>query len=151
MELKINHIAVKELAEILKETGLTEIEYETEQGRIRVAKNSAFDQSVYVPQMVQQNATPVVQPVQSPSITDPALHPGAVRSPMVGTVYLSPEPDAPAFMSVGSQVSEGQTLLIIESMKVMNPIKAKKSGRVTQICVNDASPVEFNEPLLIIE
>ncbi|CAO4843549.1 MAG: Biotin carboxyl carrier protein of acetyl-CoA carboxylase [Holosporales bacterium] len=147
MELKINHSAVKELAEILKETGLTEIEYETEHGRIRVAKSLHVEQSVAV-QPVQQS---VASPTPVVPQADPAIHPGTVRSPMVGTVYLSPEPGAPTFVTVGANVTEGQTLLIIESMKVMNPIKAKKAGCIKQIFVSDATPVEFNEPLLIIE
>lgn len=146
MELKINHSAVKELAEILKETGLTEIEYETEHGRIRVAKSMHVEQSVAV-QPVQQSVAP--SPVAPQA--DPAIHPGTVRSPMVGTIYLSPEPGAPTFVTVGMQVAQGQTLFIIESMKVMNPIKAKNAGCIKQIFVSDATPVEFNEPLLIIE
>lgn len=152
MDLKINHSAVKELAEILKETGLTEIEYETEQGRIRVARNINIDHSVVMQQTAPvSNVTQNVPAVTVSNDSDPSRHPGAVRSPMVGTVYLCPEPGAPSFIQVGRNVTEGQTLLIIESMKVMNPIKAKKSGKVIQICVEDASPVEFNEPLLIIE
>lgn len=151
MELKINHQAVKELADILKETGLTEIEYETEQGRIRVVKSVSVEQSYVVPQAQHLAVNVAQQTSTTPVVNDPAQHPGAVRSPMVGTVYLSPEPGKPQFIEVGASVTEGQTLLIIESMKVMNPIKAKKSGKITQICVQDATPVEFNEPLLIIE
>lgn len=149
MELKINHSAVKELAEILKETGLTEIEYETEQGRIRVVKSLHVDQSSVAIQSIQQPTVISSAPiVAQPDLT---IHPGTVRSPMVGTVYLSPEPGAPTFVTVGMQVAEGQTLMIIESMKVMNPIKAKKAGCIKQIFVSDASPIEFNEPLLVIE
>lgn len=143
MDFRVNKEAIHALAEILNDTGLTEIEYKTEHGSIRVAKAvSAALQS----QVIHQAAVPVVQ-----EKIDPIQHPGSVKSPMVGTVYLSPEPGANNFICEGDVVKEGQTLLIIEAMKVMNQIKAPKAGRVIQICVQDASPVEFNEVLVVIE
>ncbi len=90
-------------------------------------------------------------PSESAPAEDPATHPGAVKSPMVGTAYLSPEPGAAAFIKVGDTVSEGQTLLIVEAMKTMNPITAPRAGKITQIIVQNEQPVEFDQPLVIIE
>jgi acetyl-CoA carboxylase biotin carboxyl carrier protein len=151
-EMKINRTAVLELADILKETGLTEIEYETKQGRIRVGRS--VKESFVAPIAPSVSSAPSSIPqASSPQNTniDPSQHLGTIKSPMVGTVYLTPEPGASAFVKVGDSVSVGQTLLIIESMKVMNPIKATKAGKVLKICVLDAVPVEFNEPLIVIE
>ena len=149
IDFKINKEAVQELAAILKETDLTEIEYETEHAHIRVKRHIKTTQLVHTPQDMQP---PVLQTVTEPEkIIDPIQHPGAVKSPMVGTAYMSPDPESAPYVKIGDTVSKGQTLLIIEAMKVMNPIKATKDGRIIDILVSDASPVEFNDVLLVIE
>ena len=135
--------AIRELAELLKETGLTEIEIEHNGARLRVSKMSGG--------AVMAAAPMAAAPAPAPAPTKPSgPNPGAVPSPMVGTVYLSPEPGAKAFISVGQTVKEGDTLFIVEAMKTMNPIIAPKGGVVGEICVNDASPVEFGQTLCII-
>ena len=132
---------VKALADILDEAGLAELEYETADLSVRLSRVSG--------------AAPVapVAAVATPAAdsADAASHPGAVTSPMVGTVYLAPEPDAPSFIEVGGAVKKGQTLLIVEAMKVMNPITAPADGTVKQIFVQNAQPVEFGEVLVVIE
>jgi len=137
--------AIRELAELLKETGLTEIEIEHNGARLRVSKQAGG---------AIMAAAPVAAAPAAASPAAPAKpagpNPGAVPSPMVGTVYLSPEPGAKAFISVGQTVKEGDTLLIVEAMKTMNPITAPRGGTVSEICVNDASPVEFGQTLCII-
>jgi acetyl-CoA carboxylase biotin carboxyl carrier protein len=142
---------IRELAGILEETGLTEIEIEKDAVRLRVSRQGGIASMVAA-------AAPAPAPAQSapgaaPAAPPPAEsdHPGAVRSPMVGTAYLSPAPGADPFTREGSQVSEGQTIMIVEAMKTMNPIAAPRSGKVAKILVSDAQPVEFDEPLLIIE
>ena len=141
----IDSKAVKELAELLNETGLTEIEYEVDAGRIRVAKHPA-------PVAAAAPAPAVVAAVPAaPVAVTPKDHPGAVKSPMVGTVYLAPSPGAATFVKAGDTVAKGDTLLIIEAMKVMNPIRAPQAGRIVQVIVNDAEPVEFGTVLAIIE
>jgi acetyl-CoA carboxylase biotin carboxyl carrier protein len=147
---KLDKDSIKELAEILKQTDLSEIEYEANGVKIRVARQIMV--SGFATQNV-QNLMALGDSGQSQvvSVTDPSKHPGVIKSPMVGTAYLSPEPGASAFIKVGDSVSVGQNLLIIEAMKVMNPIKASKSGIVKQILVRDAEPIEFDTPLLIIE
>ncbi|TWB25824.1 acetyl-CoA carboxylase biotin carboxyl carrier protein [Nitrospirillum bahiense] len=140
---------VRKLAELLGETGLTEIEYAEGEKRIRLSR--AAPAAAVAPVAVAAPvaaAAPAAAPVAA---VPPAQHPGAVKSPMVGTAYLAPEPGAGTFVKVGDAVKVGQTLLIIEAMKVMNPIKATKAGTVTQIQVGDAQPVEYGEVLLIIE
>ncbi len=143
---------VKQLAAILNETGLTEIEYDTGSLKVRVAK--AVHQTTM---MAAPMHAPAAAAGHAPSAAtsaaagDIANHPGCVKSPMVGVVYLSPEPGKPTFVKVGDQVSEGQTLLLIEAMKTYNPVKAPKSGRIAQIVVAEAGPVEFGEPLMVIE
>ncbi len=143
---------IRELALLLDETSLTEIEIERAGLRVRVARNisvAAAVPSAYVPAAA---ATPAaVATAASPSAADPAKHPGAVPSPMVGTAYWSPEPGAKPFVEVGTRVAAGQTLLIIEAMKTMNQIPSPRAGTVTQILVEDGQPVEFGEPLMIIE
>ena len=146
---KFDGEAVRKLAEILTQTGLTEIEYEAGGNRIYVSRQMMTTAAVNQPapsHSVPFDATPTV-----PAVVDPSKHPGTVRSPMVGTAYLSPEPSAPPFVKVGDTVSLGQTLLIVEAMKVMNPIKAPASGKITHLFAKDASPVEYDEPLLVIE
>lgn len=138
---------VRQLAELLDETALSEIEVEEGGRKIRVARTVT---GVAV-------ATPVAAPVPAPVAAPvaPAApvgdHPGTVKSPMVGTAYLTPEPDAAPFVAVGAAVKEGDTLLIIEAMKVMNPIVAPRGGKVTQILVGSGQPVEFDQPLVVIE
>jgi acetyl-CoA carboxylase biotin carboxyl carrier protein len=143
---------IRELALLLDETSLTEIEIEREGLRVRVARNISVTASVpaaYAPAAV---AAPAAIAAAAPAAAlDLAKHPGAVPSPMVGTCYWSPEPGAKPFVEVGMKVSAGQTLLIIEAMKTMNQIPSPRAGTVTQILVEDGQPVEFGEPLMIIE
>jgi acetyl-CoA carboxylase biotin carboxyl carrier protein len=129
---------VRELAELLAETGLTEIEVEDNDRKVRVARGG------YAPA-----AAPVAAPAPAvePALPDTA---GALKSPMVGTAYLAPEPGAPDFVKVGDSVKEGDTLVIVEAMKVMNPIAADKSGTVKAILIENAQPVEFDQPLVVI-
>ncbi len=137
---------IRELALLLDETSLTEIEIERAGLRVRVARNITV--SAAMPASFQPAAVAAAVPAAG---GDLAKHPGAVPSPMVGTAYWAPEPGAKPFIEVGSKVSAGQTLLIIEAMKTMNQIPAPRSGKVTAIMVGDANPVEFGEPLLVIE
>ena len=139
---------IRELALLLAETNLTEIEIERAGLRVRVARNVSIAASV--PASVQP--VPVAAVAAAPAAAaDLAKHPGAVPSPMVGTAYWAPEPGAKPFVEVGTKVSAGQTLLIIEAMKTMNQIPSPRGGTVTQILVEDGQPVEFGEPLVIIE
>ncbi|UGX98623.1 acetyl-CoA carboxylase biotin carboxyl carrier protein [Bradyrhizobium barranii subsp. barranii] len=142
---------VRELALLLDETSLTEIEIERAGLRLRVARNI----SVAATMPMQMAAAPAVLPAAAaaaaPAAADLSKHPGAVISPMVGTAYWAPEPGAKPFIEVGSKVSIGQTLLIIEAMKTMNQIPSPRAGTVTQILVEDGQPVEYGEPLVIIE
>jgi acetyl-CoA carboxylase biotin carboxyl carrier protein len=140
---------IRQLAELLNDTGLSEIEIEKSGLKVRVARTlnvqSTFAAPVPVPGAPAAAAAPAAKP------SDPAKHPGAVKSPMVGTAYRSPEPGAPTFIEVGSQVTQGDTLFIIEAMKTMNQIPAPHSGKVTAILIENGQPVEFGEPLVIIE
>ncbi len=138
---------IRQLAALLKETDLSEIEVETEQVRLRVARQVGGYVSVSAPA---QAPAAAAAPVAAPVVSD-AAHPGALTSPMVGTTYLSAEPGAAPFVTVGSKVSVGQTVLIIEAMKTMNHIPATKAGTVVKILVEDGHPVEFGEPLIIVE
>ncbi|WP_119167225.1 acetyl-CoA carboxylase biotin carboxyl carrier protein [Algihabitans albus] len=141
----IDEEAIRKLAELLSETGLSEIEIEDDDRRLRVARQAAPLQTAVVPA-----GPPVaVKPVADEPAAGP--HPGTVASPMVGTVYLAPEPGAGPFVQVGDQVREGQTLLIIEAMKVMNNMPSPRAGKVTAILVEDGTPVEFGEPLVVVE
>ena len=139
---------IRELALLLDETSLTEIEIERAGLRVRVARN------ISVTAAMPSNFQPTLSASSSAApatAVDLAKHPGAVPSPMVGTAYWAPEPGAKPFIEVGSKVSAGQTLLIIEAMKTMNQIPSPRAGTVTQILVEDGQPVEFGEPLVIIE
>jgi len=147
---------VRELAKILDDTGLTEIEMEKGSLKIRVAKGGG-----QVVQTVAATPAPITaseaapsQPVPAPAAktekTDAGAHPGVVKSPMVGTVYTRPSPDADAFVKVGDKVKEGDTIVLIEAMKTFNPITAQKSGKIEEVLVEDAQPVEFGEALFII-
>jgi acetyl-CoA carboxylase biotin carboxyl carrier protein len=139
----IDAAAIRELADLLAETGLTEIEIEQSGTRVRVARQ-------VVTSYVAADAPVRAAPPPAAPAAPKGPPPGAVSSPMVGTVYVAPEPGKPPFVKVGDKVSEGDTLLIVEAMKTMNPIPAPKSGTVTEICVNDAEPVEFGQTLLVI-
>lgn len=155
--MKIDHEAIKNLASLLNETGLSEIEVADGDKRVRVTKSinvQAFAAPQMMPQMAPANAPAAPAAVagggQVKAISADN-HPGAVKSPMVGTAYLQSEPSAPKFITKGGTVKAGDTLLIIEAMKVMNPIKAEKSGTVVDILIDDAQPVEFGQVLVIIE
>jgi acetyl-CoA carboxylase biotin carboxyl carrier protein len=142
---------IRELALLLDETSLTEIEIERAGLRVRVARNLGIAASL--PALVQGAASaPAAAASAAPAgAADLSNHPGVVPSPMVGTAYWAPEPGAKPFIEVGAKVSVGQTLLIIEAMKTMNQIPSPRAGTVTQILVEDGQPVEFGEPLVIIE
>ncbi|MEZ7845864.1 MAG: acetyl-CoA carboxylase biotin carboxyl carrier protein [Rhodospirillales bacterium] len=144
LKTDIDEELVRKLATLMDETGLTEIEYGIEGINIRVSK--AANYAVAAPALT--SAAPVATEIAE---VDAASHPGVVKSPMVGVVYTSSDPDSPAFVKVGDTVSEGKTLLLIEAMKVFNPILAPKAGRISQILISGGSPVEFGEPLVIIE
>lgn len=139
---------IRELAALLDETSLTEIELERSGLRVRVARTMTLTAAA----PVAPAAAPLVAAAAAiASTADLSKHPGVVPSPMVGTAYWSPEPGAKPFIEVGSKVSAGQTLLIIEAMKTMNQIPSPRAGTVTQMLVEDGHPVEFGEPLVIIE
>lgn len=146
---------VKALANILDDAGLAELEYETDDVVIRLSRVSgaapvAAVAPVAAPAAVAApTAAPAAQSAEGAA--DLSAHPGAVMSPMVGTAYISPEPGAPAFVEEGSTVKKGQTLLIVEAMKVMNPITAPQDGTVSKIMVKNAQPIEFGEVLVVIE
>jgi acetyl-CoA carboxylase biotin carboxyl carrier protein len=141
---------IRELAGLLDETGLTEIEIEHGGSRIRVSRQA----TVAAAHHVVAASAPAAVPATAPEVHAPTAHKGppvgAVPSPMVGTVYLAPEPGKPAFVKVGDTVKEGDTLFIVEAMKTMNPIAAPRSGKITEICVHDAQPIEFGQTLLVI-
>jgi len=140
---------VRKLAEILHETHLGEIELADGEKRIRVARPTVTVAAAPV-----MAGAPAISPAAAPAAgaaNDLGKHPGAVKSPMVGTVYLAPEPGKPNFVSVGDKVTVGQTLLIIEAMKTFNPIKAPKAGKIAQILIDNGQPVEFDEPLMVVE
>ncbi|UPK39933.1 acetyl-CoA carboxylase biotin carboxyl carrier protein [Bradyrhizobium sp. 186] len=143
---------IRELALLLDETSLTEIEIERAGLRLRVARNISVAATMPIP-MAHAAHVPVAASAAAASAAaaDLSKHPGALTSPMVGTAYWAPEPGAKPFIEVGSKVSVGQTLLIIEAMKTMNQIPSPRAGTVTQILVEDGQPVEFGEPLVIIE
>jgi acetyl-CoA carboxylase biotin carboxyl carrier protein len=141
---------IRSLAALLAETGLSEIEYESGGTRIRVAREMARAVAVAAPAAPSPAAPPLpVEPPPGANGADP--HPGAVTSPMVGVVYLAPQPGSAPFVQVGDTVTEGETLLIIEAMKVINQIRAPRAGRVAQILVTDADAVEYGAPLMLIE
>jgi acetyl-CoA carboxylase biotin carboxyl carrier protein len=149
---------IRDLAELLKETGLSEIEIEREGMRVRVARQVASTATFFAGSPAAAATIPPgttatgAQPAApATDLADPAKHPGAVPSPMVGTAYLAPEPNAAPFVQVGTRVTQGQTIMIIEAMKTMNHIPAPKAGVVMAILVGNGQPVEFGEPLAIIE
>lgn len=151
--MKIDSDAIRELADLLNETGLTEVEVADGDKSIRVSKGGTVIAGGGAPMaaMGADPALPQQANMDAPSSDVASSHPGAVKSPMVGTAYLQSEPGAPPFAKKGDNVNAGDTLVIIEAMKVMNPIKAEKSGTVTQVLVDNAQPVEFGDVLMVIE
>jgi len=146
----VDHDLILELTKLLDETGLTEIEIEQDGKRVRVARGAvAAAGPAPAPRASSAPTQPVAESVSAPM--DPSKHPGVVSSPMVGTAYGAAEPGAKPFIDVGSVVKAGDTLLIIEAMKTMNQIPAPRAGTVKQILFEDGKPVEFGEPLVIIE
>jgi acetyl-CoA carboxylase biotin carboxyl carrier protein len=156
-KLNVDTALIETLAELLQRTGLTEIELAEGDSRIRVAREAqpliaSVPTASLAPHPLPASAPPsAMSAAESAAGAAPERHPGAVHAPMVGTVYLTPEPGAAPFAPVGAAVREGQTLLIIEAMKVMNPIRAPRSGRVARVLVSNGDPVEYGELLLIIE
>lgn len=147
----IDQDLIRDLAKLLDETGLSEIEIEQSGLRVRVARQVSISAAAAAaPAAPAAAPAPVALPV-APEVIDLAKHPGVVASPMVGTAYRSPEPGAKPFVEIGSRVRAGDTLLIIEAMKTMNQIPAPRPGIVIQILIDDGAPVEFGEPLMIIE
>ncbi|MBJ3784279.1 acetyl-CoA carboxylase biotin carboxyl carrier protein [Devosia sediminis] len=155
---------IRAIAELLNKENLAEIEIEQDDLRVRVTRSYPVEAPAYAPAPMQYMAAPAPAPAAAPSAPagsvpaaapakaeDLASNPGTLTSPMVGTAYRSPEPGKPAFADVGTKVTEGQTVLIIEAMKTMNQIPAHRSGTVTRILVDDAQPVEYGEPLVVIE
>jgi acetyl-CoA carboxylase biotin carboxyl carrier protein len=153
---KLDHELIRDLAELLDETGLSEIEIEQAGLRVRVARNLAASAVMSPPapasasSAASSQSSPGEERHPAPS-SNANAHPGAITSPMVGTAYLSPEPGARPFVNVGDHVVEGQTLLIVEAMKTMNEIIAPRAGKIAAILVENKQPVEFGEPLVIIE
>jgi acetyl-CoA carboxylase biotin carboxyl carrier protein len=145
-DLTIDSDLVRTLAALLAETGLSEIEYAVGDRRIRVARGSVATSAV-VPAAAP--GAPAGDGVAPPPAA--AEHPGAIKAPMVGTVYLSPQPEAQPFVKLGDTIAEGQVILIIEAMKVMNQIRSPKAGRLAQILIEEGAPVEFGQALAILE
>ena len=139
---------VRKLAQVLHETNLGEIELADGERRIRIARPGV---TVAAPVAAASTASSAAAGAAPAVASDLGKHPGAVKSPMVGTAYLAPEPGKPYFVAVGDKVSAGQTLLIIEAMKTFNPIKAPRAGKVAQILIDNGQPVEFEQPLMIVE
>jgi len=143
--------AIRDLAELLRDNDLTEIEIEEGDRRVRVARHIGKEvHAVAAPAVAAAPAPAPAPAAAAPAQTSEAVPAGTVTSPMVGTVYVAPEPGAPPFVKVGDSVAEGDTLLIVEAMKTMNPIPAPKSGTVKSIQITDGQPVEFGQPLLVI-
>ncbi len=152
--MKIDIALVRELAELLDATRLTEIEVEDGDRKIKVART--VQAAPAAAPVYAAHAPSAAAPLAATAVAPPAAatgvdHPGTVKSPMVGTCYLAASPEAAPFVGVGSTVAEGDTLVIIEAMKVMNPITATRGGKVTQILVDNGQPVEFDQPLVIVE
>jgi acetyl-CoA carboxylase biotin carboxyl carrier protein len=141
---------IERLAKLLEKTGLAELEYQEGSKRLRLSRGGSGG---FAPMaMHAAPAAPAATPAPAPAAADPkAIPDDAVTSPMVGTAYMSPEPGAPAFVRVGDKVKEGQTLLIVEAMKVMNPIRSPRAGTVARILVESGAPVEYGEPLIVLE
>jgi len=148
--MQVDADLVRKLAELLDESRLTEIEVQDGDRRIRVARNAPVQMQAAPAPLAAAPAAPVAAAAPAPVI--PAgPHPGTIRSPMVGTVYLSTSPGSKPLVEIGAQIAAGDTLLIVEAMKVMNPILSPRAGRVTAILVDNAQPVEFDQPLVVVE
>ena len=145
---------VRQLAEILNETDLSEIEYDTGQLRIRVARQLVHETFV-VPSSSQPghslSPAPASDAAGGVNSQEPASHPGTIKAPMVGVVYLAAEPDSPPYIKVGDKVTEGQTLMLIEAMKTFNPVHAPKAGTISALLISDGQPIEFDQPLVTID
>jgi acetyl-CoA carboxylase biotin carboxyl carrier protein len=151
MSLSFDPKTLAELAALLNETGLSEIELAEGDRKVRLARTiTAISVPVAAPVAAPAPAAPAAAPA-APTAPDPAKHPGAIKSPMVGVAYLSAEPGSPPYVTVGQHIEAGATLLLIEAMKTFNQIKAPRSGVVRQLLVTSGAPVEFDEPLLIVE
>jgi acetyl-CoA carboxylase biotin carboxyl carrier protein len=150
-DMRIEADLVRQLAELLNQNDLTEIEVEDGDRKIVVKRNVTIAAASLPPAAAPAAAPAPPLAAASAPAASPASHPGAVKSPMVGTAFLAGEPGAKPFISPGQKVKEGETLLIIEAMKVMNPITAPRAGTVAQVLVIDAQPVEFDQPLVILE
>jgi acetyl-CoA carboxylase biotin carboxyl carrier protein len=147
----VDPAVIRQLAALLDETGLGEIEIEQKGSRVRVSRGTGGTASEAAPfHMAPPTAATVTPPSIDPGARPSGPHPGTLTSPMVGTVYVGASPGAQPFVKLGDQVKEGQTLLIVEAMKTMNPIVAPSSGKILEIFIRDAQPVEFGEPLLVI-
>ena len=156
ISMQVDAGLVRQLAELLDDTRLTEIEVQDGDRRIRVVRNVAIAAPVApvsLPHAPAPSAAPAAAPATAAAPVDAPTgsHPGTIKSPMVGTAYLSSAPGAKPFVAVGDQVSAGDTLLIVEAMKVMNPITSPRAGKVAQIVVENGQPVEFDQPLLVVE
>jgi acetyl-CoA carboxylase biotin carboxyl carrier protein len=147
----VDHDLIRDLARLLTETNLTEIEIQGAEHRVRVARMPGGPVQAYLPAAHAPASAAEAKAPTSPPAADVSAKGGVVPSPMVGTVYRAPDPDAKPYVEVGDKVKVGQTLLIVEAMKTMNQIPAPKAGTVTQIFVNDGQPVEYGEPLMVIE
>jgi acetyl-CoA carboxylase biotin carboxyl carrier protein len=150
MSLSFDPEALRQLAALLNETGMAEIELEEGERRLRLARAMPGGQTAFAPMMMTPPTAPA-GPAPAAVSADPAKHPGVVNSPMVGVAYLAAEPGAANFIALGQPVEAGQTLLLIEAMKTFNQIKAPRAGLVTQILVSSGQPVEYGEPLIVIE
>ena len=149
--IQVDTALVRELAELLESSHLTEIEVKDGDRTIRVARTAAAVTAGYAPAYAPPPVAAAAATEATPVVDDWKSHPGLVKSPIVGTAYLTPEPGAAPFVSEGATVTAGATLLIIEAMKVMNPITAPKSGKVVKIFIRSEQPVEYDEPLVVIE
>ena len=152
IKIRVEDALIRHLAELLEETGLTEIELGSGRDRIRVVRGATLvgASATITPAAESKEAVdPVVPGIQQDSLN--LDHPGAVVSPMVGTVYLAPEPGAKPFVSVGDEIHAGETMFIIEAMKTMNPVEAPKDGRVEEVLVGNGNPVEYGEVLALLE
>ncbi len=151
--MQVDTNLVRELAALLDATNLTEIEVADGARKVRVVRQAATAAPVYAaaPSAAAPVAPAAASPTPGPAADDHRNHPGLVRAPIVGTAYLTPDPNSPPYVTVGATVKAGATLLIIEAMKVMNPITATKAGTVTRILVQHEQPVEYDEPLIVIE
>ncbi len=154
-KLTVDKKLIRDLAKILQDTGLAEVEWSEGDVKLRVSRGAASPATYAAPVAYAAPMAPVaVAPaaVAAPAAEAPAaVHPGTVKSPMVGTIYVAPEPGAAAFVKVGDTVKEGQTLVIVEAMKTRTPIPSPRAGRVTRILVENQQPVEFDQPLMIVE